>query len=246
MASSVLDPSAHQKIIENPTNQRTGSEQSANERPEAERAKSPYQLWRERRASSELSANQRLVSDLPSANQRLPSDMRTPTPDPDYDNLSYKGSPRTPRAPREHSPNQKHPSFDDNSSDTSFEDHTGRYTPRSNASEYGRNIPRYQPMPNLIMGYGRGRVSPATSEASLGRQGHQGRSPSTESFFGKNGANVQSQGSSSQLWYQKYKHSSFSAGQGSSGGFGEPLYGAFDGRISKFRGKSNLFKGLLK
>ena len=233
-ASSVLDPSAHQKIIEEPPTNQRSEEPPTNQRSEPERAKSPYQLWRERRESSERSTNQRPDSES-SANQRLGgiSDIRTPTPDPDYDNLSYKSaksSPRTPRAPREH------PSFDDASSDTSFEDH-GRYTPRSNASEYGRNIPRYQPMPNLIMGYGRGRVSPATSEASMGHQAK--RSPSTESFFGKNGANVSQGGSSSQLWYQKYKHSSFTAGQGSHGGgsFGEPLYGAFDGRISKFRGK---------
>ena len=177
--------------------------------------------------------------------------MRTPTPDPDYDNLSYKSarsSPRTPRAPREYPANQKHPSFDDNSSDTgSYEDHGGRYTPRSsNASEYGRNIPRYQPMPNLIMGYGRGRVSPALSETSMG--GHQAkRSPSTESFFGKNGANVSQTGSSSQLWYQKYKHSSFSAAQqtSQSGVFGEPLCGhhRLPGRRSRdLRGSRSGFR----
>lgn len=243
VAASVLDPSAHKRIIEEqpPTNQRPANEQPANQRPEPERAKSPYQLWREKRASSERQ-DPSDISELQSQTGfslpvPRPGSLRTPTPDPDYDNLSYKSanSPRAPRAPREH------PSFDDNSSDTgSYEDHGGgRYTPRSsNASEYGRNIPRYQPMPNLIMGYGRGRVSPSLSETSIG--GHQAkRSPSTESFFGKNGANVSQTGSSSQLWYQKYKHSSFSAAQqtSQSGVFGDPLYGAFDGRISKFRGK---------
>ena len=232
--ASVLDPSAHKKIIEEPTNQRPGSEQPANEKPEPARAKSPYQLWRERRESSE---RQDATSGLQSELRLGPGALRTPTPDPDYDNLSYKSA-NSPRAPRD-SPRapREHPSFDDASSDASFEDY-GRYTPRSNASEYGRNIPRYQPMPNLIIGYGRGRVSPATSEASMGHQAK--RSPSTESFFGKNGAAVSSQGSSSQIWYQKYKHSSFSAAQQSSqsgGVFGDPLYGAFDGRISKFRGK---------
>ena len=240
-AASVLDPSAHKRIIEEQlANQSPGNVQPANQRPEPERAKSPYQLWRERRESSERQ-DPSDISELQSQTGLSlpvprPGSLRTPTPDPDYDNLSYKSanSPRAPRAPREH------PSFDDNSSDTgSYEDHGGRYTPRSsNASEYGRNIPRYQPMPNLIMGYGRGRVSPALSETSMG--GHQAkRSPSTESFFGKNGANVSQAGSSSQLWYQKYKHSSFSAAQqtSQSGVFGEPLYGAFDGRISKFRGK---------
>ena len=240
-AASVLDPSAHKRIIEEqPTNQRPEYEQPANQRPEPERAKSPYQLWRERRESSERQ-DPSDISELQSQTGLAlpvprPGSLRTPTPDPDYDNLSYKSanSPRAPRAPREH------PSFDDNSSDAgSYEDQGGRYTPRSsNASEYGRNIPRYQPMPNLIMGYGRGRVSPALSETSMG--GHQAkRSPSTESFFGKNGAALSQTGSSSQLWYQKYKHSSFSAAQqtSQSGVFGEPLYGAFDGRISKFRGK---------
>lgn len=220
---SVLDPSAQQKIIET---------------PEAERAKSPYQLWRSFRESRD-SPGPSYYNVAPATSDPLKHSvptLRTPTPDPDYDNLSYKSS-ASPRAPRE-SPRapRENTSFDDNSSDTSFED-CGRHTPRSNASEYGRNIPRYQPMPNLIMGYGRGGgVSPAHSEASLG--GGAKRSPSTDSFFGKNGASVgQGPGSSSQIWYQKYKHSSFSHPNQSA--FGEPLYGAFDGRISKFRGKQS-------
>ena len=225
-SGSVLDPSAQQKIIEN---------------PEAERAKSPYQLWRSFRESRD-SPGPSYYNVPPATSDPLKHSVptiRTPTPDPDYDNLSYKSS-ASPRAPREspRAPREHNTSFDDASSDTSFED-CGRHTPRSNASEYGRNIPRYQPMPNLIMGYGRGGgggggVSPAHSEASLGAK----RSPSTDSFFGKNGASVgQGPGSSSQIWYQKYKHSSFSHPNQSS--FGEPLYGAFDGRISKFRGKQS-------
>ena len=142
------------------------------------------------------------------------------TPDPDYDNLSYQSN--SPRAPR------IRPSYDDNSSDTSFEDYGGRFTPRSAASEYGRNIPRYQPVPNLLTGLSRG-PSPAHSESAQAK-----RSPSTDSFFGKNGASVGQQ-ANSQIWYQKYKHSSFSHTNQTS--FGEPIYGAFDGRISKFRGK---------
>ena len=143
------------------------------------------------------------------------------TPDPDYDNLSFQSN--SPRAPR------IRPSYDDNSSDTSFEDYGGRYTPRSAASEYGRNIPRYQPMPNLLTGLSRG-PSPANSESATAK-----RSPSTDSFFGKNGASVGQQ-ANSQIWYQKYKHSSFSHTNQTS--FGEPIYGAFDGRISKSRGKT--------
>ena len=148
------------------------------------------------------------------------------TPDPDYDSLSYQSN--SPRAPR------IRPSFEDNSSDTSFEDYGGRYTPRSAASEYGRNIPRYQPVPNLLTGLSRG-PSPAQSETAQAK-----RSPSTDSFFGKNGASVGQQ-ASSQIWYQKYKHSSFSHTNQPS--FGEPIYGAFDGRISKFRGKIGCLMG---
>ena len=216
-AGSVLDPSAHQKIIE---------------KPEPERAKSPYQLWRERRESGERKDPPSDISEL----KLDPRFLRTPSPDPDYDNLSYKStSPRlpreSPRAPREH---QYLDENYENSSDTSCDD-AGRLTPRSSAgSEYGRNIPRYQPLPNLIMGYGRG-VSPANSEASVNHSAK--RSPSTDSFFGKNGASVGGAGSSSQIWYQKYKHSSFSH-HNQSGVFGDTLYGAFDGRISKFRGKT--------
>ena len=218
-SGSVLDPSAQQKIIE---------------KSESERTKSPYQLWRSYREKSHEKGD--VVSHVHSEGDNIrhsipPMSLRTPTPDPDYDNLSFKSN--SPGAPRDH------PSFDDNSSDTSFEDY-GRYTPRSTASEYGRNIPRYQPMPNLITGYGRG-ISPANSETGVNNSfvGAK-RSPSTDSFFGKNGASV-GQTSSSQIWYQKYKHSSFSHPQQNS--FGEPLYGAFDGRISKFRGKQRLAHG---
>ena len=221
-SGSVLDPSAQQKIIE---------------KEESERTKSPYQLWRSYREKSQDKGDS--VSHLQSEGDIIrhsipPMSLRTPTPDPDYDNLSFKSN--SPRAPRE-SPRapRDHPSFDDNSSDTSFEDY-GRYTPRSTASEYGRNIPRYQPMPNLITGYARG-ISPANSETGVNVNfAGAKRSPSTDSFFGKNGASV-GQSSSSQIWYQKYKHSSFSHPNQNS--FGEHLYGAFDGRISKFRGKQS-------
>ena len=192
-AGSMLDPETQKKIIEQP-----------------ERSDSPYQ----RSEGSE--------ADLLQVRQSVtPLSLRSPTPDPDYDNLSFQSN--SPRAPR------IRPSYDDNSSDTSFEDYGGRHTPRSAASEYGRNIPRYQPMPNLLSGLGRG-VSPATSETAVAK-----RSPSSESFFGKNGASVGQQ-ASSQIWYQKYKHSSFSHPNQTS--FGDPIYGAFDGRISKFRGKT--------
>ena len=212
--ASILDPTAQQKIIEKATS----------ETSEPDRAKTPYQLWRLQRENT----TQGHVGEgtVPAENMFI----RTPTPDPDYDNLSFKSS--SPRAPRD-SPRapREHHSFDDNSSDTSFEDY-GRYTPRSNASEYGKNIQRYQPLPNLITGYGRGRgISPANSDIGVATPK---RSPSTESFFGKNGASV-AQTSNSQIWYQKYKHSSFSHPYQNS--FGEQLYGAFDGRISKFRGK---------
>ena len=201
-AGSVLDPEAQKKIIE---------------QPEAERSMSPYQEWRSFRSQHETSEPDHTQV----RHSVTPLSLRSPTPDPDYDNLSFQSN--SPRAPR------IRPSYDDNSSDTSFEDYGGRYTPRSTASEYGRNIPRYQPMPNLLSGLPRG-VSPATSETAGAK-----RSPSTESFFGKNGASVGQQ-ANSQIWYQKYKHSSFSHPNQTS--FGEPIYGAFDGRISKFRGKT--------
>ena len=199
-AGSVLDPEAQKKIIE---------------QPEGERSKSPYQEWRSLRSEQERSEPHQVRQSV------TPLSLRSPTPDPDYDNLSFQSN--SPRAPR------IRPAYDDNSSDTSFEDYGGRYTPRSAASEYGRNIPRYQPMPNILSGLSRG-VSPAISET-----GGAKRSPSTDSFFGKNGASVGQQ-ANSQIWYQKYKHSSFSHPNQTS--FGEPTYGAFDGRISKFRGKN--------
>ena len=178
----------------------------ASESPEPGRARSPYQEWRQYR---ELNLS------------------RTSTPDPDYDNLSAKSV--SPRAPRLRSPSQQ----EDAGSDTSSE--YGRHTPRSLASEYGRNIPRYQPTPSLFAGFGRGSPSPAPSQApSRSPSQAPSRSPSTDSFFGKNGAMV-GQAGSSQIWYQKYKHSSFSHQNQPT--FGETPYGAFDGRISKFRGK---------
>ena len=200
--------------------------------PPVKKKKSSLSVMMEREAASSVlgpDAHKKIIEQplLPEAERaRSPyqewraARERGGTPDPDYDNLSYQSN--SPRAPR------IRPSYDDNSSDTSFEDYGGRYTPRSVASEYGRNIPRYQPVPNLLTGLSRG-PSPANSEAATAK-----RSPSTDSFFGKNGASVGQQ-ANSQIWYQKYKHSSFSHTNQTS--FGEPIYGAFDGRISKSRGK---------
>ena len=55
-----------------------------------------------------------------------------------------------------------------------------------------------------------------------------------DSFFGKNGATV-AQSSDSQIWYQKYKHTSFSHQNENT--FGDPIYGTFDGRITSKRGE---------
>ena len=186
--ASILDPSAHNKIIE-------ASDEANNEVPS--------------------------LSTLTYLNQ-----LRRETPDPDYDSVSYQSSSPglrriSPRAPRDH----------DNLSDTSFEDN-GRLTPRSNGSEYGRSITQYQPMPNILTGFVR-RSSSIKSENSYTRTT---RSPSTESFFAKHGASVSVTGSNNQIWYQKYKHSSFSNSHQNT--FGEQAaYGAFDGRISKFKGR---------
>ena len=213
--AGVLDPSAQQKIIEKSENPLS--------------ARTPYQEWRVQREKSQPKESVPGYIDMSSQYQsdqmkdetrdmltKIPI-YRSPTPDPDYDNMSMKSN--SPRAPRMQT-------IDDNSSDTSFEDY-GRYTPRSTASEYGKNLPRSQ-TGSLFGGFGRG-ISPSPSEPAVAK-----RSPSTDSFFGKNGASV-GQSSSSQIWYQKYKHSSFS--HPNQNNFGEPIYGAFDGRISNMRGK---------
>ena len=132
---------------------------------------------------------------------------RGTTPDPDYDNMSLISN--SPRAPRLRP-------FDGHSSDTSCDEY-GRYTPRSVVSEYR---PR---------GAGRG-VSPSLSEPPTSR-----RAPSTDSFFAKNGASLVAGGSSSQVWYQRYKHQSFTSSHQTT--FGELPRAAFDGRITNIRGE---------
>ena len=95
-----------------------------------------------------------------------------------------------------------------------------------------------------LTGLGRGGVSPSPSEPQPATTNR--RAPSTDSFFGINGANLVSAGggsggaggASSQAWYAKYKNSSFSS-QHSASSFGENFgsYAAFDGRISNIRGR---------
>jgi hypothetical protein len=175
---------------------------------------------------------------------------RGPTPDPDYDNyslLSRSSAGNSPRAPRLR--RGSHHGFDGgNSSDTSCGDEYGArfvggsYTPRSAVSEF--RIPRYQRHGSSATfaggagGYGRGGggMSPSSfSEPATAAR----RAPSTDSFFGKHGATVSSEmgggSNSSQLWYQQYKHSSFSQPSAHTV-LGEPVYGAFDGRITNIRG----------
>ena len=121
--------------------------------------------------------------------------------------------------------------YHDQSSDTSCDEYGAAYTPRSTHSEYYRGGfgggARHH---SLAVGRG---VSPSLSEPPISSR----RAPSTDSFFGKNGANLVSGGANnggSQIWYQRYKHSSFSNTQHT---FGElPSYGAFDGRINNIRG----------
>ena len=157
-----------------------------------------------------------------------PGLSRGTTPDPDYDNLSMvSNSPRAPRL-RPHSGGGG-----GNSSDTSCDDvmygYGGRFTPRSTVSEYRMAGGASR---NSIAGLGRG-VSPSPSEPPIPSR----RAPSTDSFFGKNGANLVSGGSNtSQKWYQNYKHSSFT-NPAHQNVFGEhPGFGAFDGRITNIRG----------
>jgi len=157
---------------------------------------------------------------------------RGPTPDPDYDNFSLNSSPRAPRL-RSH-----RGGFDENSSDTSCDEYGrgggGSYTPRSAVSEF--RIPRYK-QGSAFAGFGRG-ISPSLSEPVAVAASR--RAPSTDSFFGKHGATVSGEvggGSNSQLWYQQYKHSSFSQSSGQNT-FGEPVFGAFDGRITNMRGNN--------
>jgi hypothetical protein len=159
------------------------------------------------------------------------------TPDPDYDNMSLVSN--SPRAPRIRG-------FDAASSDTSCDEYGGnlatfstssgvgggRYTPRSTASDFRPPQPRNHrnSQPTSL---GRGVSPSAFSEPPLPSANR--RAPSSESFFGKNGASLVSANASSQIWYQKYKHDSFSHHGGSQ--FGDPInYGAFDGRITNKRG----------
>jgi hypothetical protein len=83
----------------------------------------------------------------------------------------------------------------------------------------------------MFTGFGRG-ISPSPS-ISPTPPGVIKRT-SVDSFFGKNGATV-GENSNSQIWYQRYKHSSFNNPNQSD--FGEVKYGAFDGRITNMRGK---------
>merc|ERR1712106_946238 len=110
--AGILDATAQEKIIEK------------SENPLA--AKSPYQAWRIQREKSEPKESVPGYIDMSSQYQseqlkdetrdtltEMPP-YRSPTPDPDYDNMSMKSN--SPRAPRMQT-------IDDNSSDTSFEDY---------------------------------------------------------------------------------------------------------------------------
>ena len=161
------------------------------------------------------------------------------TPDPDYDNMSL-ASQNSPRAPRIRAFDQSSDTSCDEyggaaalaafSSSTSGGGFGGRYTPRSTASDFRPPPPRHRN--SQPIGIGRGVSPSAFSEPPMPSANR--RAPSSESFFGKNGASLVSSNASSQIWYQKYKHDSFSHHGGSQ--FGDPIYGAFDGRITNMRG----------
>lgn len=210
---SILNPEIQKSIIDSKE-----MEEEEEDEFRVPPSPSPYTEWRMRRERSDL--DQSNVSHVSQTYIHIPSPdtpvlglSRGTTPDPDYDNMSLMSSPRAPRIK----------GFDGNSSDTSCDDY-GRYpTTRSTVSDY-----RLQTR-NSLTGLGRG-ISPSPSEPPISR-----RAPSTESFFGVNGANLVSN-NTSQIWYQRYKHSSFSSSNQNT--FGEPTYGAFDGRITNIRGEN--------
>ena len=214
-APSILDPEAQAKIIE--------PHQQIEPAPTI--AKSPYQEWR---AAREKSKEGSYLSMGPSGRptEELGGSMRGPTPDPDYDNMSMRSDssfgsvgPRAPRIREEESEGSEVGS-----------DYGGRFTPRSVKSEYGRRVPHSQTT-SMFTGFGRGTSSPSPSATppTVRRE----RS-SVDSFFGKNGATV-GETSNSQIWYQRYKHSSFNHPNQNT--FGDPIYGTFDGRITNMRGE---------
>ena len=173
----------------------------------------------------------------PSLNLSAAGMSRGPTPDPDYDAYSQvSSSGNSPRAPRL----RRFGGGVDggNSSDTSCDEYGqrggGSYTPRSAVSEF--RIPRYR-AGSAFAGFGRGMSPSSFSEPVAAAR----RAPSTDSFFGKHGATVSEVGggSNSQLWYQQYKHSSFSQPSAQTV-LGEPVYGAFDGRITNIRGNNTV------
>ena len=210
---SILNPEIQKTIIDSKEMEEEGEDEFR-----VPPSPSPYTEWRVRRERSDL--DQSNVSHVSQTYIHIPSPdtpvlglSRGTTPDPDYDNMSLMSSPRAPRIK----------GFDGNSSDTSCDDYGRYHTTRSTVSDY-----RLQTR-NSLTGLGRG-ISPSPSEPPISR-----RAPSTESFFGVNGANLVSN-NTSQIWYQRYKHSSFSSSNQNT--FGEPTYGAFDGRITNIRGEN--------
>jgi hypothetical protein len=214
-APSILDPEAQQRIIEQ-------------QAPTID--KSPYQEWRSQREQGLKKEGSYLSMGPPMRPDEL-AGLRGPTPDPDYDNMSIRSDsslgslgPRAPRIREEESEGSEVGS-----------DYGGRFTPRSAKSEYGRRVPNSQTT-SMFTGFGRGSPSPSPTPPPGVRSEPGGvKRNSVDSFFGKNGATV-GEVSSSQIWYQRYKHTSFNHPNQNTQ-FGDPIYGTFDGRITNKRGE---------
>ena len=214
-APSILDPEAQQKIIDRQEPE-----------PTTPPSRSPYQEWRTNREQHREEQGGYLAMGPPRRPDDTAGSRRGPTPDPDYDNMSIRSDsslgsmgPRAPRIREEESEGSEVGS-----------DYGGRFTPRSAKSEYGRRIPDTNST-SLFTGFGRGTTSPSPSATPPPNRRERS---SVDSFFGKNGATV-AQSSDSQIWYQKYKHTSFSHQNENT--FGDPIYGTFDGRITSKRGE---------